>query len=189
MSRINSGMSRRSFIGWIATAVPATRVLHAALPSSVELDHQTLVALATALLPTELGRAGLERTAREFASWVRGYRPDAELLHSYGDPVIRRAGESPAARWSLQLAELRRDHFAQRPLAERRAIAREQLANDKLDRMPSIASARHVAAGLLAFFYDSPAATDLCYRARIARNACRPLGTSARKPLPLADDA
>ena len=42
------------------------------------------------------------------------------------------------------------------------------------------------AVALLAHFYASPAATDLCYEARIGKDTCRPLAQSSRKPLPLA---
>ena len=59
--------------------------------------------------------------------------------------------------------------------------------NVKGERLPSVASAPHIALGLLAHFYDSSDATDLCYRARIGRNKCRPLAQNGRKPLPLAD--
>jgi hypothetical protein len=54
-----------------------------------------------------------------------------------------------------------------------------------MDRMPGIADASHVSLALLAHFYDSSAANDLCYEAKIGKATCRPLADSARKPLPL----
>jgi hypothetical protein len=51
--------------------------------------------------------------------------------------------------------------------------------------MPSVADASHVAVALLAHFYESPAAGDLCYEARIGRQTCRPLAQQSRKPLPV----
>jgi hypothetical protein len=42
-----------------------------------------------------------------------------------------------------------------------------------------------VAVALLAHFYGTPAATDLCYNAQIGRQTCRPLSAQARKPLPM----
>ena len=51
--------------------------------------------------------------------------------------------------------------------------------------MPGVADANHVSLALLAHFYDSSAATDLCYEAQIGKQTCRPLAASARKPLPL----
>ncbi len=46
---------------------------------------------------------------------------------------------------------------------------------------------RHVAVGLLAYFYATPAATDLAYRAKISRHTCRPLAYASRRPRPLED--
>jgi hypothetical protein len=42
-----------------------------------------------------------------------------------------------------------------------------------------------VAVALVAHYYASPAATDLCYGASIGREQCRPLAHSRRQPLPL----
>jgi hypothetical protein len=42
-----------------------------------------------------------------------------------------------------------------------------------------------VALALIAHFYESSAATDLCYEAKIGRATCRPLADSHRKPLPM----
>jgi hypothetical protein len=52
--------------------------------------------------------------------------------------------------------------------------------------MPSVAGANHVAIALAAFFFGSPEGVDLCYRAKIGKNQCRPLVNAAREPLPLA---
>jgi hypothetical protein len=51
--------------------------------------------------------------------------------------------------------------------------------------LPEIDRAPHIAVGLLAHFYSSAAAQDLCYRARIGKGTCRPLAESPRRPLPL----
>jgi hypothetical protein len=50
--------------------------------------------------------------------------------------------------------------------------------------MPAPADAHHVALGLLAWFYASPAAEDLCYRAAIGRGSCRSLADVERAPAP-----
>jgi hypothetical protein len=41
-----------------------------------------------------------------------------------------------------------------------------------------------VSLALLAHFYDSSTATDLCYQSQIGEKTCRPLSASGRKPLP-----
>jgi hypothetical protein len=80
--------------------------------------------------------------------------------------------------------------FSALSVAERRTLVRAQLTRDAATNLPGdVASARHVALALLASFYASPEATDLCYQARIHKNACRPLGTSLQRPLPLARGA
>jgi len=42
-----------------------------------------------------------------------------------------------------------------------------------------------IAVALLAHFYESPGATDLCYEAQIGRQTCRPLAAQASKPRPI----
>jgi len=51
--------------------------------------------------------------------------------------------------------------------------------------MPAVVDASHVALALLAHFYDSPGAADLCYEAQIGRQTCRPLAAQANKPRPM----
>jgi hypothetical protein len=85
-----------------------------------------------------------------------------------------------------QLEALRRDGFNRQSLAQRRVTIGKALAGQKLDRVPDVADAPHVALGLLAFFYGTSEAEDMCHHARIGRETCRPLAAQARKPLPLA---
>src|SRR5688500_14180986 len=56
LARLGTTLSRRSFVGWIAAAVPATRVpwLRRAVQQQRQHDAALLGALATAVLPTEL---------------------------------------------------------------------------------------------------------------------------------------
>ncbi len=66
-----------------------------------------------------------------------------------------------------------------------RDIIRQQIADDRIDRLPRPYRARHVAVALLAYFYSTPEATDLCYQAAIGKNNCRPLRRSPDKPISL----
>lgn len=178
--------SRRRFVLGVAALVPlpfVARRLHGMAVAS--LDPARLRALAAAVLPTELGAAGIERTVLAFERWLAGYREGAELLHGYGTGEIRVTGPSPALRWAAQLDALG-PSFAALPVAERQPQVRSALGSGRFAGFPPIDRAPHLALGLLAFFYDSPDATDLCYEAAIGRNACRPLATSSRAPLPLA---
>jgi hypothetical protein len=148
-------------------------------------------ALGEALLPAELGRGRVEVASDAFLRWMDGYREGMELLHPYGSPRISYTAASPVPRWSRQLAALERSAqerfgkaFAAASVAQRQTLVREELATHTGERLPGVGSAPHIALGLLAHFYGSSAATDLCYRAQIGRNQCRPLVHNGRRPLP-----
>lgn len=137
------------------------------------------------MLPSELGAAGAARVARDFQHWIDGYRENAEIVHGYGTSALQFTAPSPRATWAAQLESLRRNGFNQQSLERRRATIASALAAEKLDRMPDVAAAPHVALGLLSFYYGSSEAEDLCHDARIGRETCRPLAAQSRRPLPL----
>lgn len=194
--------SRRQFIGVLGAlaTLPASvralgRRIRAADGSQSEVPSQASIrALGATVLPSEMGVARLEIASDAFWRWMNGYREGAELLHPYGSPHISYAGPSPVPKWSTQLLALdgaaRDKHgkpFAALSVSDRQTLVRQALNGFKGERLPSVAAAPHVALGLLAHFYGSSEATDLCYRARIGRNKCRPLSQNGRKPLPLAE--
>ena len=151
-----------------------------------------LSALAGAVLPAELVAAGVTRAAGDFQRWMDGYRPGAEANHGYGTGRIERLTADPRAQWRSQLAALEADArragsqaFASLPVERRKAIVRTALAGERGEALPSPLAARHVALALLAHFYDSPAANDLCYDAQIARQQCRPLAVQGEQPVAL----
>lgn len=188
-------LSRRSFLASLAATIPLTVVVrraHAAALTHLESDPATLDALAAAVLPSELGRAGALEVAREFRDWGAKYHENAELVHGYGTSRLRSTGPTPLTRWTAQLDELetqaRSAHqrsFRDLTLAQRTDLVRAALQGQRLDRMPAVADANHVAVALLAHFYGSSAAADVCYGAQIGRQTCRPLSASSRKPLPM----
>lgn len=199
-------VSRRAFINWVGalatwlgltarraeasnarSTVPSRPVAHSAL------DPALLAALAEVVLPSELGRDGAARAARGFAAWVGGHEEAAELLHPYGSPEVTFASALPTERWAEQLADLDRAARAQHRggIASLGRVAREELVRNGLrdlrfSGMPPARSAQHVAVALASHYFGSPEATDLCYRAQIRKNQCRPLVNASRKPLPLA---
>ncbi|NUQ13452.1 MAG: gluconate 2-dehydrogenase subunit 3 family protein, partial [Gemmatimonadaceae bacterium] len=157
------------------------------------LDASFLTRVGEVVLPAELGAAGIARVTRAFTQWVAGYRPGAELNHPYGSTEIRVAGPSPAARWRTQLAALDREARSKHQRGfialtpdQRRALVTAAIADERLTRMPDALGADHVAVALMAWYFATPDATDLCYRARIGRQSCRPLVNAPRMPLPLA---
>lgn len=151
-----------------------------------------LGALGEAVLPADLGAVGVERAVSEFERWMQGYQPGAEVNHGYGTARIERLTADPRPQWRAQLASLDADarrsgapSFAALPRDARQAIVRTALAGERGDSLPSPLAARHVAVALLAHFYDSSAATDLCYDAQIGRQQCRPLAAQHQQPVAL----
>jgi len=188
------GLSRRTFLASLAAAVPLTLIVrraHATAAAYLESDPATLDALADVVLPSALGKAGVRRAAAAFREWGVGYRANAELNHGYGTSRLRSSGPTPLTRWTQQLDALdagaraaHRKPFRDLASADRVALVREALAGQRVDRMPPVGEASHVALALLSHFYDSSAATDLCYQVQIGRSTCRRLADSSRKPLP-----
>jgi Gluconate 2-dehydrogenase subunit 3 len=205
--------SRRLFVGWLG-GLAAALGLRTGSPSGllsgnapdvdrvdgdepreqgVGLDVATLTRIGEVVLPSELGAAGIARVSRAFAAWIAGFKPGAELVHPYGSADLRFAGTSPLPRWRQQITALqsaaRTAHgrgFTAVTRDQREALLRTALANERIDRMPSPLNANHVALALVAYYFGSAEATDLCYRAQIGQNQCRPLVNSPREPLPLA---
>ncbi|HSA57475.1 MAG TPA: hypothetical protein VLE53_17315 [Gemmatimonadaceae bacterium] len=210
-------LSRRSFLGWLgalAATVGLRRRAHAsptpALSGAAEppetreaaaqgsgLDVALLTKLGEVVLPGELGADGTARVARGFAQWSAGYRARTELVHPYGSATIRVSGEPPAPRWRLQLQDLQREARARHRRAfsaltageRRELVSAAILATERGERLPDPIAATHVATALMAWYFRSPEAADLCYRARIGKQQCRPLVNSPREPLPLAPRA
>ena len=180
-------LSRRQFVVWVSSAIPValvSRRADAVAAGWIAADADVLRALAEAILPTELGREGAARIARDFQRWVDDYRANAELVHGYGTSALRFAPASPRAKWAAQLTRL--GDLAAMSVDARRARVRDAVKGLQESSLPEVAAAPHVAVALLSFYFTSSAAADLCHEARIGREQCRPLAAQARKPLPLA---
>jgi hypothetical protein len=157
-----------------------------------ELDASMLAALGEALLPGELGAEGQHQVAEEFGRWVREYRPNAELSHPYGSAELRWAPEDPTPRWAAQLTALERGAhdrygapFVELSSDRRRELVRDQIGTEGTDGFPSVARSRHVAVAFLAFFYESPEATNLAHGVAIDPMSCRDLAQAPEIPPPL----
>jgi hypothetical protein len=182
-------VSRRQFVAWLSSAVPLVVVARRADALGagwIAEDEATMRALAAAILPSELGNAGVARISADFQRWIDNYRENVELVHGYGTSALRVTRASPRAKWAAQLESLKQSGFNEKSVAQRRDAVRSILASERTDRMPDVAGAPHVALGLLAFYYSRSEAADLCYQARIGRDTCRPLSQASRKPLPMA---
>src|SRR5690349_9403007 len=188
------GTPRRSFVARVAGALVAIPVLGPRLvPRSARAGSEggqpndtVLSALGDAVLPSELGADGTRRAVAEFQRWMDGYRPGAEVAHGYGTGRIDTLPADPRPAWKAQLqsleAEARRSGgqaFAALTRERRQALVRTALAGERGESLPSPLTAKHVALALLAHFYESPTATDLCYESQIGRQQCRPLAAQA----------
>ncbi len=188
-------LDRRSFVG--ALAVLPAGLAVARTESVARLgdlfiaptDRELLQALAAAILPEELGAQRTRELGERFERWVSNFRPGAELNHGYGSGELEQVPADPWPRWRTQLQSLesdaQRQHSAAFPvlnLEVRRGLVAAQLDALKADRLPSPLSANHVALALLAWFYNLPEATDLCYRAAIGKETCRALSETAARP-------
>lgn len=165
-----------------------------ALPDD-SLDQDLLRAVGQSVLPGELDLSGRDRVLAGFLAWLKEYRPEAELDHGYGTSEIRQTPSHPAPRWASQLRALALEAFRRHRRAfgelsdeERQALIRSQISGDRFEDLPPAAEARHVAVGLLAFYYASPEATDLCYQAEVGKDTCRDLDDSRQEPAPIRPD-
>ncbi|HXV60808.1 MAG TPA: gluconate 2-dehydrogenase subunit 3 family protein [Vicinamibacteria bacterium] len=159
-------------------------------PAPPALDSDTLNAVARLALPSEeLGELGTARVLDGFRKWLEGFEPVAELDHPYLSEEILYGPPDPAPLWSSQLEalelEAERRHgssFKELSREDQTAILERHLPQDLEASFPEIARAPHVACGLLAYFYASSEANDLCYRAAIERHTCRGLDASPAAP-------
>lgn len=191
-------IDRRDFLESVAAVVPATVLAqraseHHVGPSPLRLDRAMLSALAQAVLPSELDDAAIDRVVTGFQTWLDGYESAAELNHGYGTGKIRYTPVNPHPNWQSQLAALDAQaqqrfglSFSDLEPTPRREIIRQQLEGDPVERLRLPQLARHVAVGLLSYYYATPEASDLCYQRAIGKNSCRALARSPDEPSRLA---
>lgn len=171
-----------------------------------ELDWELLRAVARDVLPTELGDDGVEDVVRRFRDWLEDYQPGVERDHGYLTAELSHTPEDPTSRWAIQLEELDEggSTYSQSSLTERqrRLLAAVRAVGTERPMRPSSTAADppepgesdlflstanairapHVVLALLAFFFSSPQATDLCFQAPIGPLTCRELSQASARP-------
>ncbi len=187
-------INRRQFVEGTAGSLAALAALRCG--RELLLDEDLLLAVGRTVLPTELGVDGVARIVGDFREWAAAFRPGAERNHGYGTGELRHLPDDPVPGWSDQLRALdgtaRARHGSDFPalgVGERRQLVEEALADVESSLMPNPGTASHVALAVLGFFYRSPEATDLAYRAAIKKQTCRPLAEAPRKPVSLSPEA
>jgi hypothetical protein len=169
-------MTRRTLFQWLAALpIPALRVWAqtATFPGKYA---PVLREIGAIVLPGELGRAGTDRIVDRFERYVREYRPGADMDHGYGATRLRVKPASPAPAYLRQLASI--------PLPVDSKIIEDALRQADIQDLPRFPEGKHVAADLMAFYFHSRDANDLCYRAAIGRDQCRGLDGSDQPPPP-----
>lgn len=186
-------MRRRKLLQWLATvaaSVPFLRVeVHAdELPADLV---GVLRDIAGTVLPSDIGTRGQEEAVDNFLLWVRDYKAGVPLTHGYGDPRLVRTGPSPATGYANHVTALqnaaraRGGRFGTLPLETRRALLDEAFKGAGVQNLPGRPDGKHVVADLMAHYFRSSAANDLCYNARIGRNTYRAIQVTTVRPTPL----
>jgi len=193
-------MRRRTLLRWIASLGSAIRfsglsawAQTAGFPAA---QGETLAALAAVVLPSELGPERIRDIAQRFEQWVREYRPGAEMDHGYGFTRLRTKPPSPVPVYLRQLENLKPvllngdtalngGAALNGDATSRRQAVEAALEEAKVTDLPRTPDGRHVAADLMAFYFRSSDANDLCYQAAIGRDLCRGLKGSDSPPAAL----
>ena len=186
-------MKRRQALKTLATAA-------AALPlSRVELRADELPAdqvfvlrdIAATVLPSAIGRKGQDEAVDHFLRWIREYKEGVALSHGYGEPRLVKSGPSPASGYSKQIIELqqaaqrRGGRFGVLPIEARRELIDAAFTAADVRNLPGRPDGKHVVADLMAHYFRSSDANDLCYNARIGRNTYRAIRVTTVRPQPL----
>jgi hypothetical protein len=189
-------MQRRTLLQWLVSAtalLPFERLRLLAQPRELSSDAVAMLReIAPTLLPASLGPARTAETVDRFAAWTRGYREGVPLAHGYGHPRLEKTGPSPVPAYIAQLAALdaaaraKGGRWQTLDLETRRALVDAALTKAGVKGLPPRPMGQHVAADLMAFYFRSTEANDLCYGALIQREVCRPIEITTRKPAPLA---
>lgn len=187
-------MKRRTLLRWLVSGAATLPLLRANLRAD-ELSAGHVFVLrdvATTVLPSTIGAKGQDEAVDNFLSWLRDYQEGVPLSHGYGEPRLVRTGPSPAPGYGVQIAALqqaataRGGRFGALPLETRRAIIDEAFKAADVRNLPGRPDGKHVVADLMAHYFRSSAATDLCYNARIGRNTNRAIQITTVRPRPLA---
>lgn len=177
-------------IGAAAAAVPMLRIDATAqvISQPAAPDERVLNAIAEAVLPSDCDRGA---AVASFARWIRNYHEGADMDHGYGFTRIRSTGPSPARNYAQQVAALDAaaraggaESFAAAARAARQTILEKAFAEARLERLPQRPNGAHIASDLMAHYFHSADAEDLCYEAAIGRDTCRGLPGSDKAPAP-----
>lgn len=196
-------MKRRTLLQWLGSAAASIPLLRVSLRADVsagavaKVDELTpgqvfvLRDVAATVLPSGLNTSGQDQAVDDFLRWIRDYKEGVPLSHGYGNPRLVRSGPSPAAGYARQIAALeqvardRGGRFGILPIETRRTLLDEAFKASNVQTLPGVPDGKHVVADLMAHYFRSSAANDLCHNARIGRNVNRAIRVTTVRPRPL----
>jgi len=147
--------------------------------------------VAPTVLPSAIGANGQHEAVDNFLRWIREYKEGVALSHGYGDPRLVKSGPTPAPSYTQQLialqqaAQARGGRFGALALETRRELLDAALRAADVRTLPGRPDGKHVVADLMAHYFRSSAANDLCYRAQIGRHTYRAIRVTTVRPAPL----
>lgn len=186
-------MKRREAIKTLTTAAAALPLMRVQLRADELTPDQVFVLrdVAATVLPAVIGRKGQDEAVDNFLKWIREYKEGVALSHGYGEPRLVKSGPSPAAGYSKQIAALqqaaqaRGGRFGALPLDVRRELLDGAFTAAEVRNLPGRPDGKHVIADLMAHYFRSSGANDLCYNSRIGRNTYRAIRVTTVRPQPL----
>jgi len=192
-------MKRRLLLQWMVSGAVTLPVWRADLSAVAQAQADVLSTghvfvlrdVATTVLPSAIGAKGQDEAVDNFLRWLRDYREGVPLSHGYGEPRLVRTGPSPAPGYGTQITALqqaateRGGRFGALPIDVRRGLLEAAFTAAGVQNLPQRPDGRHVIADLMAHYFRSSAANDLCYNARIGRHTYRAIRVTTVRPQPL----
>jgi hypothetical protein len=196
-------MKRRQALQTLATAAAALPLMRVELRADVSAEALAKVDelpaaqvgvlrdVAATVLPSAIGAKGQNDAVDQFLRWIREYQEGVALSHGYGEPRLVKSGPSPAANYAKQLidlegaAKVRGGRFGALPIETRRQLLDAAFTAADVRNLPGRPDGKHVIADLMAHYFRSSAANDLCYDARIGRNTYRAIRVTTVRPAAL----
>jgi hypothetical protein len=187
-------MKRRTLLqllGSVAASWPLMRVELRA--DELSPDQVFLLRdVAATVLPSAIGRTGQDEAVDNFLRWIGDYKEGVPLSHGYGEPRLVKSGPSPTPGYAQQIAALQAaakakgGRFGALTLVDRRALLDEAFTAADVRNLPGRPDGKHVVADLMAHYFRSSGANDLCYNARIGRQTYRAIRVTTVRPQPLS---
>jgi len=190
-------VKRREAIKTLTTAAAALPLMRVQLRADeLPADQVSILRdIAATVLPSAIGRKGQDEAVDNFLRWIREYKEGVALSHGYGEPRLVKSGPSPAPGYSKQItalqqaAQARGGRFGALPVDVRRELLDAAFKAADIRNLPGRPDGKHVVADLMAHYFRSSGANDLCYNARIGRNTFRAIRVSTVRPQPLSAQA